>query len=179
MLASGDIAEAPTIKDILQELAEFIEQPIYFVLGNHDYYRGQIDAVRREMGALTKSNEHLFWLPAFNPLQLDTDTLLVGQDGLADGRLGDYHNSRVALNDSRMITDLFQEKMLGRSHSLATASKLFSSAIFFERLIEFFNMPGSIVLVNWRRASSRASLAADKLTSGKAPKESFFSIPEK
>ncbi len=29
VLASGDIAEAPSIKDILQELAEFIEQPIY------------------------------------------------------------------------------------------------------------------------------------------------------
>ncbi len=124
VLASGDIAEAPSIKDILQELAEFIEQPIYFVLGNHDYYRGQIDAVRREMGALTKSNEYLFWLPASNPLQLDTDTLLVGQDGWADGRLGDYHNSRVALNDSRMITDLFQEKMLGRSKLLAKMQQL-------------------------------------------------------
>jgi predicted phosphodiesterase len=42
VLLSGDVAEAPTIKDILKELAEFIVQPIYFVLGNHDYYRGQI-----------------------------------------------------------------------------------------------------------------------------------------
>src|SRR3990167_8438266 len=63
--------------------------------------------------------------------------------------------------------------------SLATASKLFSSAIFFERLTEFFNIPGSIVLVNCRRASSRASLASAKLISEKAPKESFFSTPEK
>jgi len=124
VLVSGDIAEAPSIKDILQELAKFIEQPVYFVLGNHDYYRGQIDEVRREIGELTASNEYLFWLPASNLLQLDTNTLLVGQDGWADGRLGNYHNSRVALNDSRMITDLFQAKVLGRSQLLAKMQQL-------------------------------------------------------
>jgi hypothetical protein len=67
---------------------------------------------------------YLFWLPASNPMQLDADTLLVGQDGWADGRLGDYHNSRVALNDSRMISDLFQEKILGRSQLLAKMQQL-------------------------------------------------------
>lgn len=98
----------------MQELANFIEKPIYCVLGNHDYYRGQIDEVRSEMTALTESNENLFWLNVSKILQLDNNTLLIGQDGWADGRLGDYHNSRVALNDSRMIADLFQEKILGK-----------------------------------------------------------------
>lgn len=55
VLLSGDIAEAPSIKHLLQELSDFIERPIYFVLGNHDYYRGQIDTIRREMEALTQS----------------------------------------------------------------------------------------------------------------------------
>lgn len=124
VLLSGDIAEAPSITNLLQELSDFIERPVYFVLGNHDYYRGQIAPIRREMEALTQSNEYLFWLPASSPLQLDTDTLLVGQDGWADGRLGDYHNSQVTLNDSRMITDLFQEKILGRSQLLAKIQQL-------------------------------------------------------
>jgi predicted MPP superfamily phosphohydrolase len=124
VLISGDIAEAPSIKNILQELATWIKKPIYYILGNHDYYRGQIDEVRNEMTALTESNEYLFWLPISNPLQLGNHTLLVGHDGWADGRLGDYHNSRVTLNDSRMITDLFQEKMLGRSQLLAKMQQL-------------------------------------------------------
>jgi len=124
VLLSGDIAEAPSIKNILQELAIFIKKPIYFVLGNHDYYRSQVDEVRIEMTALTASNEYLFWLPASPPLQLDNNTLLVGQDGWADGRLGDYHNSRVVLNDSRMISDLFQEKLVGRSQLLAKMQQL-------------------------------------------------------
>lgn len=53
VLISGDIAEAPSIKNILQELAIFIKKPIYFVLGNHDYYRGQVGEVSIEMTALT------------------------------------------------------------------------------------------------------------------------------
>ena len=57
VLLSGDIAEAPSIKNILQELAMFIKKPIYFVLGNHDYYRGQVDEVRIEMTALTASSQ--------------------------------------------------------------------------------------------------------------------------
>ena len=124
VLISGDIAEAPSIKNILTELATVIKKPIYYILGNHDFYRGQIDAIRNEMTALTESNEYLFWLPASNPVQLDNNTLLVGQDGWADGRLGDYHNTRVALNDSRMISDLFQEKLVGRSQLLAKMQQL-------------------------------------------------------
>lgn len=40
--------------------------------------------------------------------------MLLGQDGWADGRYGDYTNSRVALNDSQMIADLFQKKIIGK-----------------------------------------------------------------
>jgi len=44
---------------------------------------------------------------------LTNQTILLGHDGWADGRLGDYTNSRVSLNDSRMIHDLFEAKMYG------------------------------------------------------------------
>ena len=124
ILISGDIAEATCIKELLQELSHFIKKPLYFVLGNHDYYRGQVNEVQREMTDLTKSNEHLFWLPASEPLQINDTTILVGQDGWADGRLGNYYDSRVVLNDSRMIADLFQEKILGRSQLLAKMQQL-------------------------------------------------------
>ncbi|MCL9685119.1 metallophosphoesterase family protein [Legionella maioricensis] len=124
VLISGDIAEAPCVKELLQELAHFIRKPVYFVLGNHDYYRGQISDVRHEMTQLTESNEYLFWLPASNPQRLDNSTFLVGHDGWADGRLGNYDDSRVVLNDSRMIADLFQEGRLGKSQLLAQMQQL-------------------------------------------------------
>ncbi|MFC3909149.1 metallophosphoesterase [Legionella dresdenensis] len=70
VLISGDIAEAPSIKNILTAFATLIKKPIYYILGNHDFYRGQIDAVRNEMTALTEYNEYLFWLPASKVMQL-------------------------------------------------------------------------------------------------------------
>lgn len=124
VLLSGDIAEAPSVKNVLQELSGFIEKPVYFVLGNHDYYRGQVNQVRNEMTGLTEYSEYLFWLPASGPQQLDKHTILIGQDGWADGRLGNYQNSPISLNDSRMITDLFQEKLLGKSQLLQKMQQL-------------------------------------------------------
>lgn len=118
LLISGDIAEAPSLIDILNEMAGQIKKPIYFIVGNHDYYRGSINEVRKELTALSTANANLFWLPAAGLQQLPNHTILLGQDGWADGRLGDYQNSPVSLNDSRMIADLFQEKMLSRQHLL-------------------------------------------------------------
>lgn len=124
VLITGDIAEAPCVADLLKEMADYLARPIYFILGNHDYYRGQIDEVQSVMTALTVSHENLFWLPVLGIQPLDNDTFLIGQDGWADGRLGDYQNSRVVLNDSRMIADLFQEKILGKSQLLQKMQQL-------------------------------------------------------
>lgn len=115
VLLSGDIAEAPVITSILQEIARAVQKPIYFVLGNHDYYRGSIEAVRKEMNELTKKEPLLHWLPNSYPILLDQHTVLVGQDGWADGRYGDFHNSQVNINDSLLIADLFQKKILSRN----------------------------------------------------------------
>ena len=109
VLISGDIAEAPSLADLLNEMVDQIKRPIYFILGNHDYYRGTVDAVRKTIATLTKTHEQLFWLPASGIQLLTDDIILLGQDGWSDGRLGDYQNSKVALNDSRMIIDLAQK----------------------------------------------------------------------
>lgn len=124
VLITGDIAEAPSIESLLNEMADYINKNIYFVLGNHDYYRGQIDEVHEAMKSFTKTYEKLFWLPASGTQQLNNDTILLGQDGWADGRLGDYQNSRVVLNDSKMISDLFQGKILGKFQLLEKMQQL-------------------------------------------------------
>jgi len=124
VLISGDIAEAPSLVDILNDMAAYIKKHIYFILGNHDYYGGQINMVREAMTVLAKTHEKLVWLPACGIVSLDNNTFLVGQDGWADGRLGDYQNSRVVLNDSRLIADLFQEKILGKYQLLEKMQQL-------------------------------------------------------
>lgn len=124
VLITGDIAEADCVSDFLSEMQRAINKPIYFVLGNHDYYRGQIDKVHEAATQLTKNNNQLFWLSASGIQLLNKDTILVGQDGWADGRLGDYTNSRVGLNDSRLIMDLFQAKILGKFKLLEKMQEL-------------------------------------------------------
>jgi len=124
VLISGDIAEATSIAELLKEMAHYIKKPIYYILGNHDYYRGQVDQVRNEMTELTNKDKNLFWLPASGIQILNENTILLGQDGWADGRLGDYQNSPVGLNDSRLISDLFQKKILGKNHVLKKMQEL-------------------------------------------------------
>lgn len=124
VLITGDIAEAPSLVRILNEMEHHINKPIYFVLGNHDYYRGNIQEVREAITKVSQSNPQLFWLGASGIQMLNSFTALLGQDGWADGRLGDYQNSRVVLNDSRLIKDLFQANLLGRFHLLEKMQQL-------------------------------------------------------
>lgn len=114
VVISGDIAEPPSIESILKEMTSTTQKPIYFVLGNHDYYRGSINDLRNKMTSITKDEPFLFWLPASGPQKLNNNVVLLGRDCFADGRYGDYTNSRVVLNDSRMIVDLLQSSALGK-----------------------------------------------------------------
>ena len=105
-------------------MATHSQKPIYFVLGNHDYYHGSIDDIRHSMITLTNNNPLLFWLGACDPFLLDNDTILIGEDGWADGRYGDFQNSPVILNDSRLIGELLQHKILGRYQLLEKMQQL-------------------------------------------------------
>jgi predicted phosphohydrolase len=124
IIISGDIAEAPSVSDMLIEMYDVINKPIYFVLGNHDYYGGQIHEVQSEMIRLTHTEPFLYWLPVLKPTLLKKGTYLLGQDGWADGRLGDFDQSPVIMNDSRLIADLFAQNCLGKKQLLEKMQQL-------------------------------------------------------
>jgi hypothetical protein len=83
-----------------------------------------VDSLRQEIIGLTKNEKLLHWLPSSSAHDLGNQTLLVGEDCWADGRHGDYTNSRVLLNDSRMINKLFQSSILGKYALLETMQHL-------------------------------------------------------
>jgi hypothetical protein len=58
------------------------------------------------MAELSRRAPLLRWLPAAGVVQLSRDVALVGVDGWADGRLGDWVRSRVMLNDYLLIAEL-------------------------------------------------------------------------
>ncbi len=124
LVITGDIAEAPSLVNLLGEMSDHLNKNIYFIVGNHDYYQGSVDEVRNELIKLCESNKSLYWLPASGLQHIENNTILLGQDGWADGRLGNYQDSHVRLNDSRMIADLFQEKLLGRQQLLQKMQEL-------------------------------------------------------
>jgi predicted MPP superfamily phosphohydrolase len=124
VIISGDIAEGSSVCDLLIEMVNVLKRPIYFVLGNHDYYCSSVNEVTKDIEKLTKNNNQLYWLKTSGILALNENTILLGQDGWADGRLGDYQNSRVELNDSRLIGELFQQRILGRNQLLQKMQSL-------------------------------------------------------
>lgn len=109
VMISGDIGEATDTVKLLTEMSEFCENiPIYFVLGNHDYYCGSVAGVREKIDGLVE----LFWMNAEGPLELSNTTILVGIDGFADARNGNWKTTPVMLNDSRYIRELADARVL-------------------------------------------------------------------
>lgn len=105
VLIGGDIAVAATIEESLLLLAKHLQRPIYFVLGNHDFYKGSIAGVRAKIAQLTRRASQLRWLSNSGVIELTPQTGLLGHDGWADGRLGNRIRSEVVLNDYWLIQE--------------------------------------------------------------------------
>src|SRR5579883_2536548 len=121
VLVTGDISESYCLDEHLGMLEEHLGLPIYFVLGNHDYYRGSIATVRREVRDICARSERLRWLSESGVIPLSEEAALIGHDGWADGRLGDFLRSHVMLNDYLHIEELafLSKRMrLERLHAL-------------------------------------------------------------
>ncbi len=106
VLLTGDVAEGPDIVSHLRAMAREISAPIYFVLGNHDFYRDSIVEVRRRMSRLCEETPSLVYLTAEEVVPLTPSIGLIGHDGWADARLGDYEHSLVMMHDNHLIKEL-------------------------------------------------------------------------
>ena len=101
VLLGGDVAEAPTLVEQLCDIERALDRPVYFVLGNHDFYRSSLENVHARIRLLMPPN--LIWLTDSGVQLLSDETALVGDDGWADGRIGSYLDSGVFLNDYLLI----------------------------------------------------------------------------
>lgn len=99
IVISGDIGESHNIVSLIQEVESETGLPVYFVLGNHDYYGSSVKEVQKEV-------KKLGWIPYTGGIELSRDTIMVGVDGWGDCRNGDYENSRLTMSDWLYIEDL-------------------------------------------------------------------------
>lgn len=106
VLLGGDISESHDVTRFLAQIDDALGCPIYFVLGNHDYYYSSITKVRAAVAGLCGERPHLSYLSQTGFVQLAPGVGLVGHDGWADARLGDYERSYVMMNDYKLIAEL-------------------------------------------------------------------------
>jgi len=121
VFVTGDIAEAPSLKLLLDEMRLAIQAPLYFVLGNHDFYYGSIGQVRNSLERWCQEQSGLIYLSTIGLVELTPTTALVGHDGWGDGRYGNYHLSPVRLSDQELIADfqdLDRDAVLDKLHAL-------------------------------------------------------------
>ena len=106
LVVTGDIGEAPTVLEYLEWLAEMAKCPVYFVLGNHDFYRSSIGKVREMVRAHCETASGLFYLTGASAITLTDRVALVGHDGWGDARVGRVMETPVRLRDFDQIEEL-------------------------------------------------------------------------
>ena len=106
LVVTGDIAESNSLVATLMVMDALVGRPIYFVLGNHDFYRGSVAGTRSAVAEVIHGSKTMVYLSQAGVVELTPNTALVGHDGWADARLGDFDGSGVIFNDFLLIDEL-------------------------------------------------------------------------
>lgn len=104
LIVTGDIAESIGLTRFLDWFREETPGPLFFCLGNHDFYYDSVDRVRA-CASQWASQSGMVYLTDGAPQPLASSVGLVGHDGWADGRTPSYERSLVFMHDSRLIAD--------------------------------------------------------------------------
>jgi len=102
---TGDLSTARHLIYHLSAIEKVVQRPIYFILGNHDYYGAGVEPVRKAMKELTNASQFLRYMPTMPYYALSQATAVVGHDGWYDGLYGDLQNSNFGMADWSQIQD--------------------------------------------------------------------------
>lgn len=105
ILITGDISLADDVVRHLGILDRIVNKPIYFVLGNHDFYGGSFSNVRDAVRAACDASNNLRYLTGSGPVSLSEKVALVGDDGWYDAGYGDPFRSPYIMSDWLRIHD--------------------------------------------------------------------------
>ena len=150
LLLTGDISEGDDVTFQLQRLAAAISRPVYFVLGNHDYYQSSVGETRRRIVDLVADHPWLHYLTGGFVVPLSDQLGLVGEDGWGDATVGDYDASPVRLADFTQIDDFRassadrwrqQLEQLGRESADRLSPKLLDALDRFSTVVVLTHVP--------------------------------------
>jgi len=106
IVITGDIAEAPSLIGFMTGWKKVLEaqgSELYFVCGNHDFYRGSIANVRDILSTGSLKDN---WLPSKGIVKLSDTTALIGHDGWYDGGYASWHDSKLDMMDYYVIHEI-------------------------------------------------------------------------
>lgn len=105
LVISGDISEGEKVCQTLKDFDETFSFPIYFVLGNHDFYWSSFAKVEKNIRNLVKNSQNLKWLTESKLIALNENTAIIGVEGWGDGKNGTLNLSEGAARDVMTIED--------------------------------------------------------------------------
>jgi len=165
LLITGDIALGDCIEQYLRTIS--FQVPLYFVLGNHDYWAGQIDKVRARVAEMSCDIlvHSRVYLHRAGIIPLTSTTALVGVDGWGDARYGDYENSGLVLGDDIHCADI---KHLGKEakrlklNALGDESAARLQELVPQALDQFSHLIVATHVPPWREAALYQGVPSDK-----------------
>lgn len=108
ILITGDISNAERLNEHLTILST-LGCPVFFVLGNHDYWNGSFAGVIALVRSACSKKTNLVFLDQTGLVQLGGDTILIGGQGWGDGQAGLGEQSPVTSRD-RLLIQEFADK---------------------------------------------------------------------
>lgn len=119
MVISGDICDGAYADKWISKLITAIKRPVFFVLGNHDYYNTASDYAQAKAHKVAKGAH---FLTKMGPIKLNPQTCIVGDDGFYDGVAGEGARTKVQLIDFRKTFDFAGRNNFDVMLELARAS---------------------------------------------------------
>lgn len=142
---TGDIGEQGTFASFLRKIKNSSQAPVYFILGNHDYYGNSIAQIQEEAKILSETSKNLFCLSELDPISCD-DFALIGLHNFNDGRDGNFEESQVWLRDYSEIEEfisLTPQELQLKLQNLGQQTSLEAKA----KLKKAFQMASKVVLL--------------------------------
>lgn len=112
LVLGGDLSVGPSLQSHLAAFIQGAGIPVYYVLGNHDFWKFPENEVKKAATALGG------FLDALGVVELSPSTALIGCSGWYDTRAGNPYTSRIRVNDWRFCERLIGAHLSGLSQLL-------------------------------------------------------------
>jgi Icc protein len=146
VLVTGDVSEYPTLMPNIVNFQHSAGVPVYFVMGNHDYYHGSVADVQRlaqSIGDATCGD--ITWMPSAGLVEATPDTCIIGHDGWYDCRAGSGRKDGFLMADWKYIEDFkrhlfYMPAIVGEAQSLAAQGTRYLEAQLLQAVERYKNI---------------------------------------